>query len=37
VLLSFPLGGFETGWTGYPPLSVRGPMGIQVFFIGVWL
>lgn len=36
VLLSFPLGGFETGWTGYPPLSVRGPMGIQVFFTGVW-
>lgn len=36
VLLSFPLGGFETGWTGYPPLSVRGPMGIQVFFVGVW-
>lgn len=37
VLLSFPLGGFETGWTGYPPLSVRGPMGIQVFFVGVWI
>jgi len=37
VLLSFPLGGFETGWTGYPPLSVRGPMGIQVFFVGVWV
>lgn len=36
VLFSFPLGGFETGWTGYPPLSVRGPMGIQMFFVGVW-
>ncbi len=36
VLLSFPLGGFETGWTAYPPLSVRGPMGIQMFFVGVW-
>ena len=27
------LGGFETGWTGYPPLSVRGPMGMQMFFL----
>jgi cytochrome c oxidase subunit 1 len=36
VLMSMPLGGFETGWTGYPPLSVRGPMGIQMFFVGVW-
>jgi cytochrome c oxidase subunit 1 len=36
ILMSIPLGGFETGWTGYPPLSVRGPMGIQAFFMGVW-
>ena len=36
VLMSMPLGGFETGWTGYPPLSVRGPMGIQMFFLGVF-
>jgi cytochrome c oxidase subunit 1 len=36
VLSSMFLGGFETGWTGYPPLSVRGPMGIQTFFLGVW-
>jgi cytochrome c oxidase subunit 1 len=31
------LGGFDTGWTGYPPLSVRAPMGIQMFFLGVSL
>ena len=37
VLSSLFLGGFETGWTGYPPLSVRGPMGIQTFFLGVWI
>jgi cytochrome c oxidase subunit I len=37
VLMSIPLGGFETGWTGYPPLSVRGPMGIQAFFLGVFI
>ncbi|PKO18264.1 MAG: cytochrome C oxidase subunit I [Chloroflexi bacterium HGW-Chloroflexi-10] len=37
VLLSAMLfGGFETGWTAYPPLSVRGPMGIQMFFLGVY-
>ncbi len=35
LVLSMPLGGFETGWTGYPPLSVRGPMGIDMFFLGV--
>lgn len=37
VMASMFLGGFETGWTGYPPLSVTGPMGIQTFFLGVWL
>ena len=31
------VGGFETGWTAYPPLSVRGPMGIQMFFLGVYI
>jgi cytochrome c oxidase subunit 1 len=36
LVFSLALGGFETGWTGYPPLSVRGPMGIQMFFLGVW-
>lgn len=38
ILLSAMLfGGFETGWTAYPPLSVRGPMGIQMFFLGVYI
>ncbi len=37
VLMSMPLGGFETGWTGYPPLSTRGPMGVQLFFLGVFI
>jgi cytochrome c oxidase subunit 1 len=38
LLLSAMLfGGFETGWTAYPPLSVRGPMGIQLFFAGVYI
>jgi cytochrome c oxidase subunit I len=37
VMFSMALGGFETGWTAYPPLSVTGPMGIQSFFVGVWV
>jgi len=36
LVFSLALGGFETGWTGYPPLSVRGPMGVDMFFMGVW-
>jgi cytochrome c oxidase subunit 1 len=30
------LGGFDTGWTGYPPLSARAPLGMQFFFAGVY-
>jgi len=29
-------GGFDTGWTGYPPLSLRAPMGMQMFFVAVF-
>jgi cytochrome c oxidase subunit I len=35
LLSSMFLGGFDTGWTGYPPLSVRAPLGMQMFFLGV--
>jgi len=37
LLSSLALGGFDTGWTGYPPLSVRAPIGMQMFFLGVSL
>ncbi len=37
VLSSLFLGGFDTGWTGYPPLSARAPVGMQMFFWGVYL
>ena len=37
LLSAMFFGGFETGWTAYPPLSVRGPMGIQMFFLGVYI
>jgi cytochrome c oxidase subunit 1 len=35
LLSSMVLGGFDTGWTGYPPLSARAPLGMQMFFLGV--
>ncbi|MCC6260018.1 MAG: cbb3-type cytochrome c oxidase subunit I [Anaerolineales bacterium] len=37
LLSSLFLGGFDTGWTGYPPLSTRSPLGIQMFFLGVFV
>jgi cytochrome c oxidase subunit 1 len=37
LLSSMILGGFDTGWTGYPPLSVKAPVGMQMFFLGVWV
>jgi cytochrome c oxidase subunit 1 len=37
LISSMALGGFDTGWTGYPPLAVRAPIGIQMFFLGVSL
>jgi len=36
VVSSLFLGGFDTGWTGYPPLSARAPLGMQTFFAGVY-
>jgi len=36
LLSSLFLGGFDTGWTGYPPLSARAPVGVQMFFLGVF-
>jgi cytochrome c oxidase subunit 1 len=36
MLMSLVLGGFDTGWTGYPPLSARAPIGMQMFFLGVF-
>ncbi len=38
LLLSMPLGGVETGWTGYPPLSANpSKLGMQMFFLGVFV
>ncbi|MFM8322453.1 MAG: cbb3-type cytochrome c oxidase subunit I, partial [Chloroflexota bacterium] len=37
LLSSIFLGGFDTGWTGYPPLSAKAPLGMDMFFLGVYL
>jgi len=37
LLSSLFLGGFDTGWTGYPPLSARAPLGMDFFFLGVYI
>ncbi len=37
LLTSMFTGGFSTGWTGYPPLGVRAPMGAQFFYLGVFV
>ncbi|MCP4139493.1 MAG: cytochrome c oxidase subunit I [Chloroflexi bacterium] len=37
VVISLFLGGFDTGWTAYPPLSARAPLGMQMFFLGVYV
>lgn len=38
LLMSMPLGGVETGWTGYPPLSASlNKLGQQMFFLGVFV
>jgi len=31
LLMALVLGGFDTGWTGYPPLSAKAPVGMQMF------
>lgn len=37
LVLSLILGGVDTGWTGYPPLSAHSPLGMQMFFLGVFV
>jgi cytochrome c oxidase subunit 1 len=36
LLSSLLFKGFDTGWTGYPPLSAKAPLGMQMFFLGVY-
>jgi cytochrome c oxidase subunit 1 len=30
------VGGWNTGWTAYPPLSALAPLGMQLYFVGVF-
>jgi len=36
LISAIPIGGWNTGWTGYPPLSAQAPIGVQLFFLGVY-
>ena len=37
MAFSLLAGGFDTGWTGYPPLSAKAPLGMQLMFLGAYL
>ena len=36
VVAAMFVGGWDTGWTGYPPLSSIAPVGVDLFFLGVY-
>jgi len=36
LMIAMFIGGWNTGWTGYPPLSAQAPVGVQYFFLGVF-
>ncbi len=36
VVASMFVGGWDTGWTAYPPLSSIAPLGMSLFFLGVY-
>lgn len=36
VVASMFVGGWGTGWTGYPPLGARAPLGMSLFYLGVY-
>ena len=37
VLAGMAIGGWDTGWVAYPPLSLRSPMGVQLFLLGFYV
>jgi cytochrome c oxidase subunit 1 len=36
LLASMFVGGWNTGWTAYPPLSALAPLGMQLYFVSVF-
>lgn len=37
ILAGMVVGGWDTGWVGYAPLSLRAPLGVQLFLLGFWI
>lgn len=37
ILAGMAVGGWDTGWVGYAPLSLRAPLGVQLFLMGFWI
>ncbi len=37
VLAGMMVGGWDTGWVAYPPLSLRAPLGVQLFLLGFYI
>ncbi len=37
ILSGMFVGGWDTGWVGYPPLSLRAPLGVQLFLLGFYI
>ncbi len=37
ILSGMAVGGWDTGWVAYPPLSLRAPIGVQLFVIGFFI
>jgi cytochrome c oxidase subunit 1 len=36
LMTSMFIGGWDTGWTAYPPLSAIAPLGMQLYFVSVF-
>ncbi|MFC2037203.1 cbb3-type cytochrome c oxidase subunit I [Chloroflexota bacterium] len=36
LMASMFVGGWDTGWTAYPPLSALAPLGMQLYFVAVF-
>ena len=36
LMASMVVGGWNTGWTAYPPLSAIAPLGMQLYFVAVF-
>ncbi len=37
ILLGMAVGGWDTGWVGYAPLSLRANVGVQLFLLGFYM